>query len=92
MSLSLPSLRVDAFTGVKPERNSEAYLPRCFVFLDGRLARLPTRPWATRARYTPGQVWYPPHVDRADVNPRPLSPLAPALVRFESDRAVEADA
>jgi hypothetical protein len=73
-----PCVRVDAFTGVEPRRASEEYLPRCFVFIDGRLTRLPTRPWATKARYTPGQVWCPPGVDRADVNPRPLSALVPS--------------
>jgi hypothetical protein len=73
-----PCVRVDAFTGVKPVHGSEEYLPKCFIFLDGRLARMPTRPWATRARYTPGQVWCPAHVDRADVNPRPLSELVPS--------------
>jgi hypothetical protein len=73
-----PCIRVDAFTGVRPERNSEAYLPKSFVFLDGRLTSLPTQPWATQARYTPGQVWCPAHVNRADVNPRPLSSLVPS--------------
>jgi hypothetical protein len=73
-----PCVRVDAFTGVKPERGSEAYLPKCFIFLDGKPTRLPTRPWAVKARYTPGQVWCPAHVDRADVNPRPLSGLVPS--------------
>jgi hypothetical protein len=73
-----PCVRVDAFTGVKPMRNSEEYLPKCFIFVDGRLTRLPTRPWATNAKYTPGQVWCPAHVDRADVNPRPLSELVPS--------------
>ena len=73
-----PCVRVDAFTGVKPIPNSEAYLPKCFIFVDGRLTRLPTRPWATKARYTPGQVWCPALVDRADVNPRPLSELVPS--------------
>jgi hypothetical protein len=73
-----PCVRVDAFVGVKPVSNSEEYLPKSFIFVDGKLARLPTRPWATRARYTPGQVWCPAHVDRADVNPRPLSELVPS--------------
>lgn len=73
-----PCIRVDAFTGVKPERNSEAYLPRSFIFVDGRLTRMPTQPWATQARYTPGQVWCPAHVDRDDVNPRPLSTIVPS--------------
>jgi hypothetical protein len=73
-----PCVCVDAFTGVKPVRNSEDYLPKCFIFVDSRLARLPTQPWATKAKYTPGQVWCPAHVDRADVNPRPLSELMPS--------------
>ena len=38
----------------------------------------PTEPWADKARYTPGQVYAPRHVDRNDVNPRPLSPLVPS--------------
>lgn len=73
-----PCVRVDAFTGVKAERNSEAYLSRSFVYLDGRRAYLPTTPWAKKARYIPGQVWCPAAVDRNDVNPRPLSPLVPS--------------
>jgi hypothetical protein len=75
---SQPCIRVDRFTGVEPRRDSEDYLPRCFIFLDGRLSRLPTKPWATQARYTPGQVWCPSAIDRNDVNPRPLSPLVPS--------------
>jgi hypothetical protein len=69
-----PCMRVDGFTG----GNQETYLNKCFVFLDGgKLTRLPTHDWATEARYTPGQVWCPKHVDRNDVNPRPLSKLVP---------------
>jgi hypothetical protein len=73
-----PCIRVDKFTGVSARRDSEDYLPRSFIFLDGRLARLPTQPWATKARYVPGQVWCPAGVDRNDVNPRPLSTLIPS--------------
>jgi hypothetical protein len=73
-----PCVRVDKFTGVKLTRASEEYLPRSFIFVDGRLARMPTQPWATAARYTPGQVWCPKHVDRRDVNPRPLSSIVPS--------------
>lgn len=69
-----PCIRVGEFTG----RTQKTYLPKCFVFLDGKLARMPTRDWATKARYIPGQVWCPKHVDRNDVNPRPLSPLVPS--------------
>src|SRR5262249_18628118 len=60
------------------EKASEAYLPKCFVFVDGRATRLPTQPWATRARYIPGQVWSPAGVNRDDVNPRPLSAIVPS--------------
>ena len=58
--------------------NPTDYLPRCFVFLDGKRTALPTRDWATQGRYTPGQTWCPAHVPRSDVNPRPLSPLVPS--------------
>lgn len=69
-----PCIRLDKFTGA----NQETYLAKSFVFLDGRLARMPTHDWATAARYVPGQVWCPHGVDRNDVNPRPLSPLVPS--------------
>ncbi len=36
---------------------------------------MPTRPWATKALYTPGQVYRLKHVNPDNVNPRPLSPL-----------------
>jgi hypothetical protein len=68
-----PCIRVDKFTGL----TQETYLPKCFVFINGRLMRLPTQPWATKARYTPGQVFCPANVNRNDVNPRPLSRLVP---------------
>jgi hypothetical protein len=76
-----PCLRVDKFTGTTRDDARAlypAYIRKCFVFIDGKLTRLPTRPWATEARYTPGQVYVPKGVDRNDVNPRPLSPLVPS--------------
>jgi hypothetical protein len=74
-----PCVRLAAFCGFDPEgKDIEDYLPKCFVFIDGKLARMPTRDWATSARYTPGQVWCPHNVPRSDVNPRPLSPLVPS--------------
>jgi hypothetical protein len=76
-----PCIRVERFTGCTTEDARElvpAYARKCFIFLDGKLARLPTPPWAERARYTPGQVYGPAHVDRDDVNPRPLSELVPS--------------
>jgi hypothetical protein len=75
-----PCVRLSKFTGFdeKTAGGAEDYLPKCFLFLDGKLTRLPTTPWATTARYVPGQVWCPAHVPRSDVNPRPLSPLVPS--------------
>lgn len=76
-----PCIRVDKFTGcgstdattLVPE-----YARQCFIFLENKLTRLPTTPWADQARYTPGQVYCPAVVDRNDVNPRPLSTLVPS--------------
>jgi hypothetical protein len=76
-----PCIRVDKFTGTT---NTDArtlvpaYARKSFLFLDGKLTRLPTEPWADKARYTPGQVYAPKNVDRNDVNPRPLSKLVPS--------------
>jgi hypothetical protein len=75
-----PCIRVSPFAGVEERLNSEAYLPRCFVFLDGeKPSRMPTDPWSRMARYTPGQVWRAPGVAAGDVNPRPLNARIPAL-------------
>lgn len=77
---SQPCVRLARFTGFEKDSggNLDDYLPKCFVFLDGKLERMPTRDWATTARYIPGQVWCPAHVPRTDVNPRPLSPHVPS--------------
>jgi hypothetical protein len=76
-----PCIRVDGFTGCTTE-DARARVPdyarKCFIVLNGKLSRLPTEPWAERARYVPGQVYCPLHVDRNDVNPRPLSSLVPS--------------
>jgi len=76
-----PCARLGAFTGSSNDLNQgdiNDYLPKCFLFLDGKLARMPTPDWATQARYTPGQVWCPARVPRSDVNPRPLSKRVPS--------------
>ncbi|MEQ1826891.1 MAG: hypothetical protein ABL921_13135 [Pirellula sp.] len=73
-----PCIRLDRFLGVPSKHSSEEYLPKSFIFLKGQLSRMPTANWATKARYIPGQVWAPKHVDRNDVNPRPLSPDVPS--------------
>jgi hypothetical protein len=76
-----PCIRVDQFTGTT-KADAKALVPqyarKCFLFLDGQLHRLPTEPWADKARYVPGQVYAAKGVDRNDVNPRPLSPLVPS--------------
>lgn len=71
---SQPCIRVEKFTG----RTQHTYLPKCFIFVDDKLTRMPFEPWAKNARYTPGQVWAPRGVDRNDVNPRPLSDVVPS--------------
>jgi len=76
-----PCVRLGAFTGFGTEPfqgDLDDYLPKCFIFLEGKLTRMPTSAWATKARYVPGQVWCPVGVPRTDVNPRPLSPLVPS--------------
>jgi hypothetical protein len=76
-----PCIRVDQFTGAgnaDARALVPAYARKCFLFIDAKLTRLPTEPWADKARYIPGQVYCPQHVDRNDVNPRPLSPLVPS--------------
>lgn len=75
-----PCVRLAAFTGFGSDSGGDLddYLPKCFVFLDGKLARMPTAEWAKEARYTPGQVWRPVNVPRTDVNPRPLSKQIPS--------------
>jgi hypothetical protein len=76
-----PCVRLAAFTGFSlnlREGSLDDYLPKCFIFLEGKLSRMPTRDWATQARYVPGQVWCPVNVPRTDVNPRPLSKLVPS--------------
>jgi hypothetical protein len=46
-----PCIRVGTFTG----RGKSDYLSKCFIFLDGKLARMPTRNWATRGCTRPGR-------------------------------------
>lgn len=75
-----PCVRLGDFTGFGSAKTKDdyAYMPKCFIFIDGKLERMPTRVWATKARYTPGQEWCPANVPRTDVNPRPLNPQVPS--------------
>ncbi len=73
-----PCMRVDKFVGLPMKQSGEHYLPQCFIYLENKLTRMPTTVWAKQARYIPGQVWCPLHVDRNDVNPRPLNSQVPS--------------
>ena len=75
-----PCIRLGEFAGAETTdpKCVDIRLSNSFVFLDGKLAKMPTQPWATEARYVPGQVWCPRNVPRTDVNPRPLSMLVPS--------------
>lgn len=71
-----PCVRAGPFAGFS-DKSGDAYLPKCFIFLQGKIVRLPTSHWATTALYRPGQVWCPNGISRDDVNPRPLSDQVP---------------
>jgi hypothetical protein len=75
-----PCVRLGDFAGTETDdpKCVDIKLSNSFIFLDGKLTRMPTQPWATKARYVPGQVWCPKDVPRTDVNPRPLSTLVPS--------------
>jgi hypothetical protein len=79
-----PCVRLGPFTGLTSDPQADThgdiddYLPQCFVFIGGKLTRMPFAPWTKTARYMPGQVWCPHGVPRTDVNPRPLSAVVPS--------------
>jgi hypothetical protein len=57
-----PCIRVDAFTGCATDDARTLvpeYARKCFLFIDGKLARMPTEPWASEARYIPGYSGFP---------------------------------
>lgn len=75
-----PCIRVGDFAGLGKATTDDkyAYIKKSFIFLDEKPAMMPTRNWAMKARYIPGQVWCPKSVPRTDVNPRPLSKDVPS--------------
>jgi hypothetical protein len=73
-----PCVRVGDFTGSNDPKMKWEYIKKSFIFLDGKLEMMPTRDWATKARYIPGQVWRPANVPADDVNPRPLNKHHPS--------------
>jgi hypothetical protein len=89
-----PCIRVGNFTGAGSDDGWEVYpkyIHKCFLFLDGKLNRMPTTPWVTESRRTPGQVWVPAGVNRNDVNARPLNDRVPSnglIGCFSADETV----
>jgi hypothetical protein len=83
-----PCVEVAAFCGVEMRLRDERYLPKCFVFVDGELQRMPTNAWNQRALYTPGQVWPGHDVDPDDLNPRPINPVRTSNGCFNGDESL----
>ncbi len=69
-----PCIRLGAFTGA----TQESYVERSFIFVDGRRTFLSHARRTEDAIYRGGQVYVPAGIDRADVNPRPISPDVPS--------------
>jgi len=69
-----PCMRVNRFTG----RNQTNYLEKSFIFTVDGLRTLDQIPRNEVALYRGGQIYVPPGVPLADVNPRPLSATKPA--------------
>ncbi len=69
-----PCIRVRDFTGA----NQQTYVPKCFIYVDGKQTFLDKARRTEEAIYKGGQVYVPAGIDRKDVNPRPLSPDVPS--------------
>ncbi len=69
-----PCIRLGSFTGA----TQESYVERSFIFVGGRQTFLSQARRTEEAIYHGGQVYVPAGIDRADVNPRPLSPDVPS--------------
>jgi hypothetical protein len=69
-----PCIRVGPFTGC----NQKTYVPRSFIFIDGKRTFLDQARRTEEAYYKGGQVYMPAHIERKDCNPRPHSPDIPS--------------
>lgn len=69
-----PCVRVGAFTGC----TKETYIPRSFIFVDGRRVFLDRARRTEEAIYKGGQLYIPEGIRREDCNPRPHSPDVPS--------------
>ena len=68
-----PCVRVEGFTGL----GQDEYIRKCFIFTERGCSRLNQTRRTEEARYRGGQVYVPKGINKADVNPRPLSPDVP---------------
>ena len=73
-----PCIRVNRYAGTKLEHNSEAYLPHCFIYVDGKPVRMPVDPGRSMRSTRRGRSGARSGVSRDDVNPRPLSSIVPS--------------
>ena len=69
-----PCVRVGPFTGC----DQKSYVPRSFIFVDGKQTFLDKARRTEEAIYKGGQLYIPPGIARADCNPRPHSPDVPS--------------
>ncbi|MBI2432243.1 MAG: hypothetical protein HYV26_05175 [Candidatus Hydrogenedentes bacterium] len=70
-----PCIRVEKFTGL----GQEDYIRNCFIHTDNGFQSLGQLPRNEEARYHGGQIYVPSGINTNDVNPRPRSPVTPAL-------------
>ena len=66
-------LQVGEFSGL----SQSDYFNKCFIFTKAGLTMMNSTHRATKAYYTPGQVYVPEGTDLQDVNPRPISRTRP---------------
>lgn len=69
-----PCVRVGPFTGC----DQKSYVPRSFIFVNGKRTFLNHARRTEEAIYKGGQLYIPEGIERADCNPRPHSPDVPS--------------
>jgi hypothetical protein len=69
-----PCVRVGAFTGC----DQTSYVPRSFIFVNGKQTFLDHARRTEEAIYKGGQLYIPAGIERKDCNPRPHSPDVPS--------------
>jgi hypothetical protein len=69
-----PCVRVGPFTGC----DKQTYIPRSFIFVNGKRVFLDQARRSEEAIYKGGQLYIPADIPREDCNPRPHSPDVPS--------------